>query len=140
MVGKRSFIVSIPFCLLHDLADLSTLLGDLKPDNLLLHSERLEQYPAYPTPKLSDFEFAIQTSPDDKENPQKYYDENAGQLGYKAPEAQSAGFEREASGAPKLLAHTNVSCISCIRLLALTVVDLGRWRDPAKSHERRDDR
>ena len=140
MVGKRLCIVSIALCLLKDLADFSIFLGDLKPDNVLLHSERLGHYPAYPTPKLSDFEFAMETSQDDKDNPHKYYDENAGQLGYKAPEAQYAGFEMERSAATKLLAHTNVSRMLCSQLLALTASDLGSRRDPAKSHERRDNR
>lgn len=84
---------------------------DIKPENVFVDVPSTNGFfPAYPTPKMADFGFAFETSPQDPTNPDQW--SRAGTRPYLAPEQMGLSVIEDPNEAPvgiKLLAHTNVS-------------------------------
>lgn len=91
---------------------------DIKPANIFLCSPDSSYFPQYPTPKLGDFGFAIETDPTENanDNPGRYA--YAGTPPFLAPEQNSTVHDRNGNMTDpyKLLSHTNIWTIGLVML------------------------
>lgn len=94
---------------------------DIKPENVFVDVPSTNGFfPGYPTPKMADFGFAFETSPQDPTNPDQW--SRSGTRPYLAPEQMGLSAIEDPNEPPvgvKLLAHTNIWGIGMI-LLRLT--------------------